>query len=121
MLEKSLKSFLLGDHLNFLSQRHHKGGFLWNVQLKRSQVICKHCGSLKTVRAGKASSIVREESIRQVALWLKIHKHRIYCKNCKRTFTESTPGVYPRRRSTQRSRKSVAQACGKMSDLATVS
>ena len=121
MLEGHLKTFLLGNHFNLLSQRPYKGGFLWEVELKRSQVICKHCGSDKTVRAGRCSSVVREESVRQVALRLKIHKHRIYCKFCKKTFTEAAPGVYPKRRSTQRFRKSVAQACGRMTDLSTVS
>lgn len=121
MLSQSLKLFLLGNHLNLISQRSHKGGFMWDVELTRSQIVCKHCGSLKTVRAGRATSVVREESIRQVALWLKIHKHRIYCKDCKRTFTETAPGVFPRRKSTQRFRKVVAQACGRMSDLSTVS
>jgi len=121
MLTGHLKTFLLGNHFNLLSQRSHKGGFLWEVELKRSQVICKHCGSDQTVRAGRCSSVVREEPVRQVVLRLKIHKHRIYCKICKKTFTESAPGVYPKRRSTQRFRKSVAQACGRMSDLSTVS
>lgn len=94
---------------------------LWNVEHKRKTVVCGHCGSTQTVRAGRCSSIVREEAIREMAFWLKIHKHKIYCKLCKKTFTETAPGVLPRRRSTQRFRKSVAHACGKMSDLSTVS
>jgi len=52
---------------------------------------------------------------------LKIHKHRLYCKDCKKTSTEAVPGVFPRRRSTQRFRKFIAQACGRMTDLSTVS
>lgn len=121
MLTGHLKSFLLGNHFNLLSTQHHQGGMLWNVQLKRSKVVCHHCGSTKTIRAGKCTSIVREESIREMPFWLKIHKHRIYCKACKKTFTERAPGVLPRRKTTQRFRKSVAHACGKMSDLSTVS
>lgn len=121
MLSGSLKSFLLGNHFNLLSTEQHRGGMLWNVELKRSEIVCHHCGSSRTVRAGRCTSLVREESIREAAFWLKIHKHKIYCKSCKKTFTERAPGVLPRRRSTQRFRKSVAQACGKMSDLSTVS
>lgn len=121
MLNGSLKSFLIGNHLNLIAQKTYRGGILWEVELTRSQVVCRNCGSVRTVRAGKASSVVREEPVRQIALWLKIHKHRIYCKDCKRTFTETAPGVFPRRKSTQRFRKTVAQACGRMSDLSTVS
>ena len=101
--------------------RAYKRGFLWEVEKIPESMPCKHCGSLKTVKAGRCTSTVREESIRTQSLWLKIHKHRIYCKDCKRTFTESVSGVWPGRRSTQRFRKSVASACGRMSDLSTVS
>ena len=121
MLTKHLNTFLLGNHLRVLSMRSHKGGFLWEVEKLRSENPCLKCGSLRTVRAGRITTTVREESIRTVALRLKIHKHRIYCKDCKKTFAESVPGIWPKRRSTQRFRKAVAQACGRMTDIATVS
>lgn len=121
MLTGHLNAFLLGKHLKLLSMRSHKGGFLWEVEKHPSEPACIKCGSVKTVRAGRITTTVREEPIRTVALWLKIKKHRIYCKDCKKTFAEPVPGIWPRRRSTQRFRKAVAQACGKMTDLATVS
>ncbi len=121
MLKGHLKTFLLGNHLNLLSMKSRPEGFIWEVELKRSKVACDRCGSDKTVRAGKCSSVVREAPVRATSLWLKVHKHRIYCKSCKKTFTERVPGVFPRRRSTQQFRKTVAQACGRMSDLSTVS
>lgn len=117
MLTGHLNAFLLGRHLKLLSMRSHKGGFLWEVEKLPSEPVCIKCGSVKTVRAGRITTTVREEPIRTVALWLKIKKHRIYCKDCKKTFAEPVPGIWPRRRSTQRFRKAVAQACGKMTDL----
>lgn len=121
MLSKELNAFLVGNHLKLLSTKRFKEGFLWDVEKVRSENACLKCGSLKTVRAGRCTTTVREESIRETALWLKIHKHRIYCKDCKKTFAEPVAGIWPKRRSTQRFRKAVAQACGKMTDLATVS
>jgi transposase len=121
MLTKDLNAFLIGNHLKLLKTKRFKEGFLWDVEKLRSENTCIKCGSVKTVRAGKITTTVREESVRTVSLWLKIHKHRIYCKDCKKTFAEPVPGVWPRRRSTQRFRKTVAQACGRMTDLATVS
>lgn len=121
MLTRELNAFLVGNHLKLLSTKRFKGGFLWDVEKKRSKNACLKCGSIKTVRAGKITTTVREESVRTVHLWLKIHKHRIYCKDCKKTFAEPVAGIWPRRRSTQRFRKTVAQACGRMTDLATVS
>lgn len=97
-------------------------GFVWEVRKTSTDQVCIKCGSTQTVKAGKCTTTVREEPLRSNhTLWLKIHKHRIYCKDCKKTFAEPVPGVWPRRRTTQRFRKIVAQSCGRMSDLSTVS
>jgi transposase len=121
MLREHLSAFLIGNHLKILSQKPISRGFLWEVEKRREDQACLRCGSVNTVRAGKCTTTVREAPIRENVFWLKIHKHRMYCKDCKKTFTEPVSGIWPRRRSTQRFRKSVAQACGKMKDLATVS
>lgn len=121
MLMEHLTLFLLGNKLKLISNRGYKGGRLWEVEKLPESVACLRCGSVKTVKAGKCTSVVREEPIRQEALWLRIHKHRIYCKNCKKTFAEPVQGIWPRRRSTQRFRKFIAKACEQSSDLLTVS
>ncbi len=121
MLGRDLNAFLVGNKLKLIRMQTHKRGHLWEVEKLSSEVACMRCGSIRTVKAGRCTSVVREESLRAQSLWLKIHKHRIYCKDCRKTFTESVPGVWPRRRSTQRFRRAVASACGRMSDLSTVS
>lgn len=122
MLDPHINSFLVGNHLKLLKIKSFKTGHLWEVEkIHIPNQACLRCASLNTVRAGKCTTTVREESIRSQRFWLKIHKHRIYCKVCKKTFAEPVPGIWPRRRSTQRFRKSIGQACGRMSDLATVS
>lgn len=121
MLNQHMSAFLIGNHLKLLSQKAVKGGFLWEVEKLRTEQGCLRCGSVRTVRAGRCTTTVREEPLRHQRLWLKIHKHRFYCKDCKKTFTEPVQGIWPKRRSTQRFRKAVAQSCGRMADLATVS
>jgi len=121
MLESHISALLVGNKLKLLSMRAHRRGYLWEVEKLPEEVACQRCGSVNTVKAGRCQTTVRDESVRTQILWLKIHKHRIYCKDCKKTFTEPVPGVWPGRRSTQRFRKSVASACGRMSDLSTVS
>lgn len=101
--------------------RSSKDGYIWEVEKLPEDVACLRCGSIRTIKAGLCTTTVREESIRSQALWLKIFKHRIYCKDCKKTFAEPVLGIWPRRRSTQRFRKYIATACGKSSDLSTVS
>jgi len=118
---KDINLFLVGNKLKLLSMKSYRNGHIWEVVKTECLNACLRCGSIRTVKAGKATTTVREEPVRSLSVWLRVHKHRIYCKDCKKTFTEPTPGVWPRRRSTQRFRKFIGQACGRMSDLATVS
>jgi transposase len=119
--EHHINAFLVGNKLKLLSMKSFRSGHLWEVIKTNSENACLRCGSVRTVKAGRCTSLVRDEPVRQREVWLKIHKHRIYCKDCKKTFTESVPGIWPKRRSTQRFRKAVAQSCSRMSDLSTVS
>jgi len=121
MLETDINAFLVGNHLKLLSMRRHRKGFLWEVEKLSSTNACLRCGATTVVKAGRATTTVKEEPVRSQVLWLKIHKHRMYCKSCKKTFTEPVKGIWPRRRSTQRFRYFIGQACGKMTDLSTVS
>lgn len=121
MLDRDLNSFLVGNHLKLLSSKRFKEGYLWEVEKLNSDSPCLRCGSVNTIKAGRCTTTVREEPIRSVPLRVKIHKHRRYCKDCKKTFTEPVEGIWPRRRSTQRFRTAVAKACGRSKDLATVS
>ncbi len=74
MLSGHLKTFLLGN--------------------QRSDVVCKWCGSQRTVRAGRCSSVVREAPIRHSNLWLKINKHRIYSKTASAVFLRLFQGYF---------------------------
>ncbi len=120
MLNPHLNSFLLGHNLKLISMKSIARGHVWEVKKINTQTQCIHCFSSQIIKAGKCTTTVKEEPIRHNNLWLKIHKHRLYCKACKKTFTESVEGVLHRRRTTQRFRKFIAQACGKMTDLTTV-
>ncbi len=121
MLVDSLAQALLGNELRFLSSKSYRSGRLWEVEKLRSEFeICRRCGEKCTVRAGRATVLVREAPIRTEQLWLRIQKHRYMCKRCKKPFTEVTPGVWPGRRTTQQFRKAVALNCEKMTDLSRV-
>ena len=98
-----------------------KTGYLWEVAKIQSGSPCLRCGSVATVKSGRCTSIVRDQPVRETAVWLKIHKHRMYCKDCKKVFVEPVEGIWPRRKTTQRFRKFIGQSCGRMSDMSTVS
>lgn len=116
-----LNQFLLGNNLKLISMRAHKNGHIWEVSKINPGSPCLRCGSISTVKSGRCTSTVRDEPVRSNPVWLKIHKHRIYCKDCKKVFIEPVDGIWPRRRSTQRFRKFIGQACGRMNDMSTVS
>jgi transposase len=121
LIDPDINRFLVGNKLKLLSMKPHRTGYLWEVVKIDSSNACLRCGSIRTVKAGRVQTTVREEPVRNLSLWLRIHKHRIYCKDCKKTFTEPVAGIWPRRRSTQRFRKFIAQSCGQMTDLSMVS
>jgi transposase len=121
MLPSTLAQDLLGSELKFLSSKAYRGGHIWDVKKARREFeICPKCASPSKIRCGRLRVIVREESIRQTALWFRVHKHRYFCRPCKKPFAEPTPGVWPRRRTTQRFRRALAKACEDLTDLSRV-
>lgn len=103
-----ITQYFLSPELKFISSRSYKSGYLWEVEkLRQSCEICPKCATPSTVRCGRAQAIVRDKSIRDSPLWLKIKKHRYYCRRCRKPFTEPVAGVMPGRRTTQMYRKSL--------------
>jgi transposase len=116
-----LNRFLLGNNLKLISMRTVSGGYVWEVEKINPGSPCLRCGSLNTVKSGRCKSTVRDQPVRDTTLWLNIHKHRIYCKDCKKTFVEPVDGIWPRRKTTQRFRRFIGQSCARMNDMASVS
>lgn len=110
--EFNLADQMLSKELKFLSSRSFRNGYLWEVEkLRNSFEICPKCATPSTTRRGKAYSIVRDAPVREKPLWLRIQKHRYYCKSCRKPFTEPVDCVWPRRRTTHHFRKAVASDC----------
>ncbi|MGZ3791935.1 MAG: ISL3 family transposase [Bdellovibrio sp.] len=108
----NLADQMLSEELKFISSRGFRNGYLWEVKKIRSPFeVCPKCATASTVLAGKAYCLVREAPLREKPLWLRIQKHRYYCKTCRKPFTEPIKGIWPRRRSTTHFRKAVAKDC----------
>jgi transposase len=116
-----LTRFLVPDKLEILTVKRFKRGYLWELRKKRTDgEACPKCGVLSQTRAGRCKTKVRDESFRGVSIWLQIQKHRYLCKECKKTFTETIEGIWPKRRTTQRFRKNLAQMCHNFSNMKSV-
>lgn len=82
--------------------------------------ICPRCARPSSSFYDKRWIKVRDEPVRGVDTRLKLLKRRYYCKTCRKPFTEPISGIMPKRRTTQRYRRSLLWACDKFSDLKSV-
>lgn len=112
---------ILHQDLEFICSKKYRNGHMWEVRKRRAPQMCRSCGLLCERRAGRVSVTVREKSPGDKPLWLKVQKHRYYCEGCKKPFTETTPGTYLRRRSTQRFQKWIRHCCERYTTLKSVS
>lgn len=121
LTEHHINLFLVGNKLKIKSMRAFKSGHMWEVEKINPGSPCLRCGSVNTVKSGRCTTTVRDEPVRSSPVWLRVHKHRLYCKDCKKIFVEPVDGIWPRRKTTQRFRKFIGQSCGRMNDMSTVS
>jgi transposase len=118
MPEFNLADEILSTELKFIASKTFKSGYLWDVEKIRNPFeVCPKCAKPSNVRCGRVSVTVREAGIRERPLWLRILKHRYYCKTCRKPFTEAVDCVWPRRRTTHYFRKQVALDCGFYTNL----
>ena len=121
MLEENLARFVLPADLKLRAVRKVLKGYIWEVEkLRQPFETCPKCATPSKVRAGRCVAKVKDEPFRDEQLWLEIHKHRYFCKTCKKPFTEPVSIVWPKRKTTGRLRKSVATACANFIDLERV-
>lgn len=121
MPEFNLADEMLPKELKFLSSKSYKNGYLWDVvKIRNSFEICPRCAQKSSVRCGKVYVTVREAALRKKPLWLRIQKHRYFCKRCRKPFTEPVEGIWPRRRTTSFFRQTVASDCEYYTNLSQV-
>lgn len=121
MPEWNLTSFVLGNELKLLSTKRFKQGHIWHCEkLRIGPESCPKCARLSSTRYGVAWTVVHDEDIRNQPIWLKIKKHRYFCKQCRRPFTEPVRGIMPRRRTTQRFRRRILKNCDNFTNLSNV-
>lgn len=76
----------------------------------------RECFSVHLKRCTK----IKDASLRGKAVVLHIMKRQFSCKPCGRIFTEHFPGIFPRKRHTERFRREVNWASANFSDMKKV-
>ena len=99
-----------------------KGRFLqvFEAEKKNKGAVCTRCACLSTSGYDRREVTVKDAPVRGRTVILKIKKRRYWCKTCKKPFTEPVEGIMPKRRTTQRFRRSLLWACENFSDLKSV-
>lgn len=115
--ESKLTEFVLLPELKLL---HFGSGGLWTCEKVSEFEVCPRCATPSHSVYDHRWVHIRDEAIRGDLLTLKILKRRFWCKICRNPFTEPIPGVLPGRRTTQRFRLAIMQACEKYTDLRRV-
>lgn len=117
----NLSNFLLHKELNLTS---HGSPAPWlrifHCQMKKLGAVCPRCATFSQVGYDSRKVRVKDEPVRGKAVILIVTKRRLYCKKCKKPFTEPVPGVLPKRRTTQRYRRSILWAAENFTDLEKV-
>jgi transposase len=121
MPQRRVTRFLLLPELEILSW--NKTGFAHSTCFTKKKKITEYCP-----RCGLASDAIydhrevklKDAPVRGISVVLRVKKRRLYCKSCRKPFTEPLKGVGKRHRTTQRYRREVRWAAENFSDLTKV-
>lgn len=117
MPESRLTGFVLLPELKLL---HFGANGFWICEKVSKLEVCHRCAQPSQSVYDHRWVHIRDEAVRGDQITLKILKRRFWCKYCRLPFTEPIPGVLPGRRTTQRFRLAVMEACEKYTALSHV-
>jgi transposase len=121
MLDIKLAQFASLPELIVHKVTHQKGLITLHCSKKRSPFeICPRCAQPSSSFYDHRTVQLRDEPLRKVNAQLLVVKHRYYCKNCRKPFTEPLKGVLPRQRSTQRFKRTLLWAVERMRSMKAV-
>jgi transposase len=121
MLDEKLLRFLGLPELKITEIKSGLGGMWFSVEKKRAEFeVCYRCAQKSSSIYDHRTVLIRDQPIREVQVTLRLRKRRYYCHTCRKPFTEYVPGIWPKRRTTQRLRESVREACNKFSSMSEV-
>ena len=102
---------------NFYRQKLHIQLY---VNKKPLPEVCPRCATLSTTGYDKRRIRLKDAPLRNRAVTLWLTKRRLFCKPCKKPFTEPISGVRKGRRTTERYRRDLLWACENYTDLKRV-
>lgn len=116
-----LANFILLPELKLIrsiQENHHAGRF--ECQKVPETEYCPKCATASSVAYDHRIVRIKDAPIRGKGVILQIRKRRLWCKPCKKPFTERIPGIRNRKRHTERYARTILWACENFSDLKQV-
>lgn len=82
--------------------------------------VCPKCASPSKTLYDHRFVKLHDQPMRNVQIFIHLHKRRFYCKTCEKPFTEPVQGVRKGRRTTEKYRRGLFWACENFTDLKKV-
>jgi len=118
--ESNLARSMLLPELRLKRFLSYKGKWSIQAEKRSASEVCIRCANLSTTVYDRRWIEVKDEPVRNRLVLVRIRKRRFFCKPCQKPFSEPVPGILPRRRTTQRFRAAVLDACENYQSLKAV-
>jgi transposase len=121
MPNDTLSKLVLLPELN-LTNVHRENLFCHRYECKKQSLVeyCPKCASPSESVYDHRFVRIMDSPIRGKGAILEIRKRRLWCKPCKKPFTEAVPGIQKGKRHTERFIQSLHWACENFADLKAV-
>lgn len=122
MPDESLIRTLLLPELSLLRFRPIPNGKVIEVEVEklRNEEYCPRCATRSDAGYDHRRVRLKDEPLRGFQIRLVVTKRRLWCKPCRRPFTEPLPGVRKGARHTERYGRALLRCCERYSDLKQV-
>lgn len=120
MLEANLAQFLVLPELKLYKTKKGRRSHIYYCEKKLHPEYCPRCGVKSISTYDHRWVTVRDEPIRQTHSILRVRKRRLYCKACRKPFTEPIEGILKGHRTTLRFRRALTRGCTQMRSLKAV-
>ena len=90
------------------------------AQKEAKEEYCPKCATRSETGYDRRSVVVKDEMVRGRRVTLVVRKRRLWCKPCRKPFTEPVPGIRRGFRHTERYGRAALRACERYVDLSQV-
>ncbi len=120
MQDHKLARFIVLPELNLLEVKRVHKAHIYHCEKSRDFEHCPKCNEASNITYDHRWVSVKDEPVRRSHCVLRIKKRRLYCKGCRKPFTEPVDGILKGQRTTQRFKRALTWGCQSMRSLKAV-